>query len=104
MTGVKFGRTRTKLHAAQILAAKSSPQVIAGTLEVADNISVAVKTDLQGRRTLKGYGRKMVTGPTEQGARVGTTWGPAVPVEFGTYSQPGHRFLETAAERFGKIR
>lgn len=100
----RFAGVRTRLHERSILTVQVSPQVLAGTLKVADDISVATKADLQPHRTLVGYGRKMVTGNTAKGARVGTTWGPAVPVEFGTYRTPAHRFLETAAARFGRIK
>ena len=35
--------------------------------------------------------------------RVGTSWGPAVPVEYGTARTPAHRILLSAAEKEGRV-
>ena len=76
-----------------------------GMLDAAQDVGEEIRRDVisttSSSSTLKPYGRKMVVGPTENGYRVGTTWGPAVPVEYGTASTPAHAILRNAAAKYG---
>ena len=95
---------RVKLNEARIALIAADPRVGDDLLEVADAISADVKAETSGSARLKQFGRKMVTGRTERGARAGTTWGPAVPVEFGTFQTSPLRILTTIAARHGKTK
>ena len=101
---LKLGKARVTLHDSVIERLPSERGVGEELLEVAEDISAEVKAQTAGSRRLKQYGRKMVADRTETGARAGTTWGPAVPVEFGTFQTPAHRILTNIAARFGRTR
>lgn len=75
--------------------------VVDGTKAIAELIARDVKS-ATGSPHLKPYGRRMIVDETETGALVGTNWGPAVPIEFGTVDTPAHRILLGAAERNSK--
>lgn len=96
--------SRTVLHDRVIDNLINARGIQKATLDVADDIADETKASTSSSRRLYHYGRKMVTGNTETGARAGTTWGPAVPVEFGTFRTPPHRILTTIASRFGRTR
>jgi hypothetical protein len=76
--------------------------VLDGTKAIAEKIADDVSRSTSGSRTLRPYGKRMVVDETETGALVGTDWGPAVPVEFGTIDTPPNRILLGAAERNAK--
>lgn len=105
MAGVKFSGFRTKLDEKRIEAAIEDRRVLAGMEDLADDITRDVRSQTSGSSTLRPYGKKMTKERTRDGRkvkiRVGTSWGPAVPVEYGTFKTPPKRILLGAAERTG---
>lgn len=105
MAGPRFSGFRTKLHERQIEAAIEDRRVLAGMEDVADEITRDVRARTSGSSTLRPYGKKMTKDRTRDGRkvkiRVGTSWGPAVPIEYGTFRTPAKRILLGAAERTG---
>lgn len=97
--------TRIVLYPKRIAAVASDRRVIDGLNPVAANIVDDVRRTVSGSRTIKPMGSRIVRSVTDRGVRVGTTWGPAVPVEYGTIDTPPQRVWLGAAERFGgKVR
>jgi len=94
---------RTKFHQARIEAVALNIQVIRGTDDAADKITGHVRNRVKGSPHLKPYGDRMRKTRTKKGTNVGTTWGPAVPVEFGTFRHAPKRILLSAAEKVGKV-
>lgn len=94
---------RTKLHEPVIAGVALLPQVLEGLADVGDKISQDVKSSTSSSRTVRPFGRMMSVEKSVDGVRVGTSWGPAVPVEYGTIRTPAHRILLTAAERHGRV-
>jgi hypothetical protein len=104
----KFSGFRTKLHEREIEAALSDRRVLAGMEDLADEITRNVERKTSGSSTLRPFGKKMSKDRVRDGRkvkiRVGTSWGPAVPVEYGGSYTPAHRILTSAAEEAaGKI-
>lgn len=99
--GLKFGAVRMRTNDRVIAKLVEADGVLDACLEVADDISAETKASTSGSRRLAQFGKKMVTDKTDTGARAGTTWGPAVPVEFGTFRTPPLRILTGIAERRG---
>jgi hypothetical protein len=96
---ISLKNARMTKHERAILKVLESQAVQDGTDDIATDISVAVKARTSGSSTLKPFGRRTQVSKTEKGSRVGTSWGPAVPVEFGTVRTPAHRIMTTAAEQ-----
>lgn len=71
-------------------------------LETAEAIAADVTSSTSSSKYLSPYGERMFVEETETGARVGTTWGPAVPIEFGSLHTAPKRILCSIAERFGR--
>lgn len=99
---IRVRNVRYRENVAAIERVAESQAVADGTLKVADSIAADTKAATSGSRRLRQFGRRTVTDNTDTGARVGTTWGPAVPVEFGTIRTPAHRILTTIAGRYGR--
>ena len=97
-------RVNIKLNDAVIDAVADDPGIADALVDVADEINFETRTTTARSARLKPFGERMVAGTVEGGARVGTTWGPAVPVEFGTIDSPPGRVLTAAAERVAKNR
>ena len=101
MTSLRFTNARVRVNERVVAKLVEADGVGNACLEVAEDIGQDVKSSTSGSRRLAQFGKKIVADRTETGARVGTTWGPAVPVEFGTYRTPPLRILTSAAERRG---
>ena len=105
----KFSGFTTKLNEKKLAAALEDRRVLAGMEDLADSITKEVKRETSKSRYLRPFGKKMSTDRVRTGKksvriRVGTSWGPAVPIEYGTYNTVGQRILTTAAENAaGKI-
>lgn len=96
---LRIRSARLVKHEAAIAAVALSPRVLNKTRGIAEDIRSDVEARTSSSSTIKPYGRRMSTENTETGTRVGTSWGPAVPVEYGTVNTPAHRILTGAAER-----
>lgn len=94
---------RTVLHDPAIVRVARHRQVIDGVMKVADKIEQDVKSETANSKTVRPFGRMMSVVETDTGARVGTSWGPAVPVEYGTVRTPAHRILLGVAEKAGRV-
>ena len=94
---------RTKLHEPAIAAVALLPRVLDGLADVGEEISDDVKSSTSRSRTTRPFGRMMSVTKSTDGVRVGTSWGPAVPVEYGTIRTPAKRILLSAAERKGRV-
>ena len=104
---MKFSGFRTKVHEKAVEAALEDRRVLRGMEDVADEIVSGVKSRTSGSSTVAPFGRKMTKDRTRDGRkvkiRVGTTWGPAVPVEYGSADTPAQRILLGAAEKAGRV-
>lgn len=98
-----MSRFRTKLHEPAIAAVAVLPRVLDALSDVGEEISDDVKSSTSSSRTVRPFGRMMSVEKSATGVRVGTSWGPAVPVEYGTARTPAHRILLSAAERRGRV-
>jgi hypothetical protein len=96
-------RTRTEVNDRVVDDVATMPGVLDKLADVGDKISADVKRSTGSSRTTRPFGRMMSVTKTETGVRVGTSWGPAVPVEYGTYRTPARRILLSAAEKAGKV-
>lgn len=100
----RLTNARVRLHDRAIGAVATTAQVQAGARKIADGIADDVRARTSSSSTIRPFGDRLSVDSTELGARVGTSWGPAVPVEFGTVNTPAHRILTGAAERApGKV-
>jgi hypothetical protein len=95
--------SRTKLHLAQMELVKVSVPVLKQLDKVGDRITNDVKSSVSGSKRLAQFGKKMGNQNTATGIRVGTSWGPAVPIEYGTVNTPPKRILLGAAEKNGTV-
>lgn len=93
---------RMKLHETEIERVAKTRQVVDGAVKIGEKVADDVKAETSGSSTLRPYGTRMIVAETEAGATVGTDWGPAVPIEFGTIDTPAKRILLGAAERNAK--
>ena len=99
-----FGKTRTVVDEKEIDKLLSTRKAVSRMLSpAADAITKDVKARTGRSSTLRPYGRKMSTEPIDGRLRVGTDWGPAVPVEYGTVRTRGERILLDAAEKNGRV-
>jgi len=96
---VRIRSARLVKHEAAIKAVALTGEVIDKVTDIADKITSDVSTRTSSSSTIRPFGDMMETSRTEDGVRVGTSWGPAVPVEYGTYKTPAHRIVLGAAER-----
>lgn len=104
--GMGFSGFKTKLHEKEIEALLADRKVLDGMEETADEVERNVKARTSGSSTVRPFGQKMTKDRIRDGRRkvkirVGTTWGPAVPVEYGGANTPPQRILQEAAERSG---
>lgn len=101
---IKFGSVRMRTNDKVIAGLLSAKGMLDAAEDVAEDIGNDVKSSTSSSARLKQFGRRIVVDKTERGARVGTTWGPAVPVEYGTVRTPPLRILTSAAERHGRTK
>lgn len=101
---VRIGKARVELHDRVIDNLAGDPGIGDELYDVADEISAEARATARRSKRTKPFGERMVADTTETGARTGSTWGPAVPVEFGTVDSPPQRILTNAAERVARSR
>lgn len=94
---------RTVLHDPAIELVALNPQVLLGLSKVGDQITRDVESSTSGSKRLAPFARFMSKERSEKGLRIGTSWGPAVPIEYGTVRTPAKRILLGAAEKNGTV-
>lgn len=95
---------RTVVHDSVIAEiAAENAQIAAGLVNAGEQIERDVQARTEGSSTIRPFGRMMSVDELDGFVRVGTSWGPAVPVEYGTDDTPAQRVLLAAAEANGRV-
>ena len=99
----RVSKVRTEVDKKAIEKFGASRELLRELFPTGDEISERVKSATSGSSTVSPFGRKMSVEEVDGKVRVGTSWGPAVPVEYGTIRTPAKRILLGAAEKIGRV-